>query len=572
MRKTKRTVEKPPAFALRPWHLAVALPAVFIALVIAYSPAIRGQFVYDDLYLPFTEQEFEAAPLKVWIAGLRPFLMFSFWLNFRISELDPFSYHLTNVVLHFGVGLLVFFIARRLLERTGSEGLPRDLLASFAGALFLVHPLQTESVAYVASRSEVLSVLFCYGALALFLYRRSERVTWPVAIAIVVLFGAAVSTKEHTAVLPLVLLLTDYYFNPGFSFRGVLRNWKLYVLFAAGAALAARWLLITLRASNATAGFGVREFTWYEYFFTQCRAIWTYLRMFVLPYGQNVDHDYAVSRTILQHGAIIGLVALVAAAAAAFVLRRRYPLASYGFFVFLIFVAPTSSVVPILDVVAERRVYLPMIGLLLMTVDLLRRWKVSRPALVAALGAVLIVEGALALNRNERWATAKALWTDAVEKSPRKFRPQFQLGYAYYSEGRCNAALGHYQVAAQYTKPDYGLLTDMALAYDCVRRYDEAIQALQKAAAVAPRAHAYALMGMVYAHAGKNRDAVEVLNTAMKVDPSYPTTYVYLAAVHAALNDLPAAVADYQRALALNPADEAARSGLAIVEARLKGR
>src|SRR5258708_26321563 len=103
-----------------------------------------------------------------------------------------------------------------------------------------------------------------------------------------------------------------------------------------------------------------------------------------------MDDEFPISRTLLDHGAIAGLAALLLAAGAAFYFRRRYPLAAYGFFAYLILMAPTSSFIPIQDPVAERRLYLSMIGLLFIVLEFLRRWKAERTAMLAALGGVLI--------------------------------------------------------------------------------------------------------------------------------------------------------------------------------------
>src|SRR5205807_2542308 len=90
--------------------------------------------------------------------------------------------------------------------------------------LFMLHPLQTESVAYVASRSEVLSVLFYYAAFAVFVWRPGESMTILRALAILILFGAAAGVKEHTLTLPVLLVLTDYFWNRG----GIRKNVTLY--------------------------------------------------------------------------------------------------------------------------------------------------------------------------------------------------------------------------------------------------------------------------------------------------------------------------------------------------------
>jgi tetratricopeptide (TPR) repeat protein len=551
----------------KPWHYGLAFLAAFAAALFAYEPALRGPFVLDDLYLPFTGQEYANAALIHWIRGVRPLLMLSFWLNYRFSGMQPFSYHFANVLLHTITAGLAFLIVRKFLDRAGQTGFTRNVLAAFAGGLFLLHPVQTESVAYVASRSELLSVLFFYGAFALFLYRRSEAISWVESIGVVLLFAAAANTKEHTAVLPFLLLLTDYYWNPGFSFRGIRKNWRLYGLIMVGGALAIRMVWRVLRVADS-AGFSLKDFTWYQYFYTQCRAIWLYIRLFFLPYGQNIDHDFPASLTLTEHGAVIALAALVGAVAAAVYYRKRFPLASYGFLVFLLLLAPTSSVVPIADPVAERRLYLPMIGLLLVVVDFLRRWRTSRGILTAALAGVLAVAAFTTYARSLVWTSDTALWGDSVSKSPQKSRPQFQLAFAYYSQGRCNEALPHYEAAAVRGQNDYRLFVDWAVALDCAGRSEEALEKLRKARTLQDSAQVHSLLGMIYIKQGRRAEALQELNTAEKIDPNFDMTYTYRAALYYEQGDVNGAINEYRRALSINPASEAAQQGLAIVQRR----
>ncbi|HEX8985645.1 MAG TPA: hypothetical protein VF767_09445, partial [Bryobacteraceae bacterium] len=111
MRKQKTKPDRRPEVAapkttaragvLKPWHYALALGAALVVALLAYEPALGGGFVFDDLYLPFTYQEFVNASFWSWIAGVRPLLMFSFWVNHKLSGMEPYSYHLINVLLHF---------------------------------------------------------------------------------------------------------------------------------------------------------------------------------------------------------------------------------------------------------------------------------------------------------------------------------------------------------------------------------------------------------------------------------------------------------------------------------------
>ena len=243
--------------------------------------------------------------------------------------------------------------------------------------MFLLHPVQTEAVAYLAGRSECLSVMLAFAAFAMFLYRGKTETSWGVAFAVLVLFGAALLAKEHTIALPALLLLTDYWWNPGFSFRGIRAQLEAVRPHGGGRRPAGLAMFWSPSFNSRTAGFGLKDFTWYQYFFTQCRALFVYAGEFLLPVQLTADWDFPISRNILDHGAIAGLVALVALAAAAWHFRRRFPLASYGFFAYLLLMAPTSSILPIQDPMAERRLYFSMLGLLLILLEPLSRVKAN---------------------------------------------------------------------------------------------------------------------------------------------------------------------------------------------------
>src|SRR5581483_6161226 len=345
MKKSKRPqrAEKKAAETVSPtrtwWPWAAALGGLVLVFEV-YGPALRGAFVLDDRYLPFMDPGAALLSFRNWVEGLRPLLYFSYWLNFQSSGVEPYGYHITNVLLHFLGSLAVAFVTARLLELSGTADRMRN----------------------------VLSVLLYFSAFALFLYKRTGSITVLRSLAIVALFAAAISTKEHTITLAALLLLADSYWGRG----GIRRNGLLYGILAVAGAWGAFGVWRVLRGAP-TAGFHVPGLTLATYFFTQCRVIWTYIRLFFLPFGQNVDPDVAVSRSLLDHGALFGFAALIALAAAAWIYRKRWPLAAFGVFMFLLLLAPTSSFVPISDVSAERRLYLPFLGLTLVVLEFLRR-------------------------------------------------------------------------------------------------------------------------------------------------------------------------------------------------------
>ena len=564
MKKSKRPqrVDKTPVGetpkSARVWWPWIAALAGLIIVLEVYGPALSGAFVLDDRYLQFMDPNAAQMSLRTWITGMRPLLFFSYWLNFQSSGIEPEAYHLTNVLLHFLGSLVIAVVAARLLELAGTTGRPRIILSAIAGGMFLLHPLQTESVAYVASRSEVLSILLYFSAFAVFLYRRTESMTILRAFAIVVLFAAAVSTKEHTLTLAALLLVSDYYWGLG----GFRKNGLLYGILAA-AGLAGGFAIWRELKNAPTVGLNVPGVTPVTYFFTQCRVIWTYVRLFFLPFGQNIDPDVPVSHNLMDHGAIFGLAALVVLLAAAWIYRKRWPLAAFGIFMLLLLLAPTSSFVPILDVLAERRMYLPFLGLVLVCLEFLRRLKISQAAWAGA--AVLAVCSVLTYQRSAVWANPVALWQDAANKSPRKWRPHFQLASALYESSNCGDAARAFEAASKLEQPAFDLLVDWGLALDCAGDWQQALVKLQQAEALQPSAHIQSQIGMVYAKHNKWEEALAALDKAQSIDPNFEMTYVYRGKIFQATGNNTAAADQFKRALAVNPYNADAREALTQV-------
>lgn len=563
MKKQKRSeakpaVEAPPVkrwWSIPWWYWAIFLAALFLVFE-AYGPAMRGAFVLDDLYLPYADVNAPVHNITDWVKLQRPVLMFSYWLDYQMGGSDPVVYHTTNVLLHFVLSIVVMFIASRLLKWVEVAGRMRIALAVFAGALFLLHPLQTESVAYVASRSEVLSVLFYYAAFAVFIYSNRDSMSIGRAIAVVALFGAAAATKEHTLTLPVLIVLTDFFWHRG----GLRKNGMLYGLLAVACAAGAAVVWKVLLAAN-TAGFNMADLSPASYFFTQCRVIWIYVRMFFLPFGQNVDPDIPISTSVLDHGAIFGLIALLAVTAAAWIYRKRWPLASFGVFVFLLLIAPTASVIPIRDVLAERRVYLPFLGLILIALELLRRLPFSQA--VGTCAAAILACTVLTYQRSDVWSSPLALWQDTVAKSPAKMRPRFQLAFTQFQTGDCAAAVKNFEIASRLDTPDYRLLVDWANALDCVNREDDAAEEFNRAIALTPAlAEAHVGLSAVYGKQKKFDEALKELDQAQALDPSISQIYLNRGGVYQMQGNNAAAVMQYQRALQLDPSNHAAREAL----------
>jgi protein O-mannosyl-transferase len=542
------------------WWLIVAVLVTQGALQI-YSGALRGPFLFDDFSLPFYSPLARTDRLSAWVHTVRPLLMFSYWINYILSGQETLWYHVFNVFFHTINAFLVCGITWRLLTMADVSDSRREILAAFAGALFLVHPVQTESVAYIAGRSESLSALFYLLALAIYLSRPPSGVTWKRAVLVLLLFGAAVCTKEHTLTLPAALLLTDVFWSRERPLRAIRRNWRLYYPLPAGVVLGGVlvWSVIS-RAS--TAGFRIPGVTWYSYLLTQFRVIFVYLRLFVFPAGQNLDYDVPLS-TASDLASWAGLAALAVLTFLAYRYRKEFPLPAYGWFLFLLLLTPTSSVVPIQDPIAERRLYLPMIGLLFMTVGFLSRLKApSRVALASSLSAVLTLVGILAYQRNTLWGSESAIWEDTLAKSPNKRRDYPHLVHGYVSEHRCPEALRRLETIAQRGALDPILLIHWAYACECLNQRDQAAAKLEQAAGMSEDPSVLLMIAQQQIRLKRPAKAVDALNRAVRINPSLETAYLLRGDVYLQEGRTLMAAEDYRRALRVNPANDRVRAQL----------
>lgn len=563
--KRSRTAEALPTTNW--WMLAGA--ALLLSFLV-YSPALRGPFLFDDLAMPSSRPGADQIPWTHWFSGNRPLLHLMMWAIRRAVGLNPFPYHLLNVLVHAANALLTLWIARKLLAMAGAAEATARWIALLCAGIFLLHPVQTEAVAYVASLSETISVLFAYSAFALYLAVRDRGASWGEAAAVAGLTGVGFLFKEHVAMLPLVMLLAELWWRAGPGFAAALkRNWRVWALFGAGAVGAAAMVIRVLGAATSL-GFGVKGLTWPQYLVTEFRAFWVYARLYLLPLGQNIDHDYPIVKSLADPLAIFGLIALLAAAAAAWHWRSRAPLAGFGFFALLLMLAPTSTIIPIPDAVAERRLYFPFLGLLLMTAQVLLFWKPARGKQQAVFGVVLLALGGLTFRRSALYADPVAMWEDSIAVNPANSRAQFQLAYAYYQRGRCEEASGRYEKAAAMRAADYQILVDWALALDCAGKYEEAAQRLQHAVTLERSAHGYALLGMVRAKQGLAPPAEGAFEEAIRLDPNYDMTYAYRGNLYSTQGKYAAAAEDYRKALTLNSENPIAGKGLSQMEKALR--
>ncbi|HTH47397.1 MAG TPA: tetratricopeptide repeat protein [Candidatus Limnocylindria bacterium] len=470
----------------------------------------------------------------------RPLVNLSLAVNYAFSGSSVFGYHLTNVVLH----ALTAFVLWRWLRRT--LRLPRAGMAGDAGllswcivALWILHPLLTESVTCVVQRNEILGSLFylltLYGFTRTIEPSPEDRRRKPGAattasrgwLALSVLSCLlGVATKEIIVTAPLVVFLYDRTFVAG-SFAAAWRlRWRYYT------ALAATWLplagLVWLsRQRGGTVGFGLGVSPW-EYLLTQCQALVLYLKLTFWPHPLVLDYGWGFVRQLGQvWWQAMVVVSLLAGTGIALV--RKPAIGFVGAF-FFIFLAPSSSFVPLASqTIAEHRMYLPLAAIITLVALGLRAIG-GRPALTVAL-ALVIPLGWATVERNRDYRTELGIWIDTVSKRPDNARAQGNLGRAYLRLGR----------------------------------WEEAIAACKKEQELAPGylGDAFANIGHALTELGRSAEALPYFERGLLTKPDDFDLHNNYGIALAALGRWSDAISQYQKAIQLQPDDGELHNNLA---------
>jgi tetratricopeptide (TPR) repeat protein len=541
------TPETPPAGRRRAIIISIGILAV--AALGAYHNTFSAPFEMDDadtirgnptirhVWPPW--EALSPARGGTTVSG-RPFLNLSFAVNYAISGEEVWSYHAFNLAVHFLGACALFGIIRRTLGlpllrgRFGDAQVP---LALAVAALWLLHPLQTESITYVSQRAESLAGLFCLLTLYGFIRAaeasgRLGKSAWGAMSWASCLLGMA--TKEFTVALPLLVLAYDAIFLGDGESRGlaaVIGRRRGYYLALASTWVLLGYLVIANHDRGGTTGHQ-QGLTPAIYMLSQCHAITVYLKLafwpspLVFDYGQRVNRHFAE----VWPQALM-LVCLLTGTGVALWRRSAAGFAGLWFFALL---APSSSILPLASqTMAEHRMYLPLAAIVALAVTGLfallgRRSLILWPVLAVVLGW-------LTFERNETYGSNLALWKDTVAKAPHNGRAWYNLS-VLYSDG------GQY---AQAIEPDQaGLNLDEGWAAS-----EEAPHTLNK-------------LGYDLAQLGRLQEAVARYQQALQLVPEFALAHLNLAEALVRLDRYPEAIVQYEDALRLKVGGTAAEREL----------
>jgi protein O-mannosyl-transferase len=556
--------------AVAGWAAAVVL---VVAILASYAGARRAPFLFDDYPAVVRNHSIERLwppagalhpPLSAAGAAGRPVVNLSLALDFAAWGRSPAGYHVTNILLHAIVALLLW----RVLHRTFQLKHPREMIgrdgakiAFFSALLWAVHPLLTESVICVVQRNELLVAGFILLTLYALLRAAHSPRPLPWLTGGIVATALAAGSKELAATIPLIALLFDRSFLAG-TFKAAWQQRKGFYLGLAGSWALVGWLILQNHARAGTVGFGLGISAW-TYALTQCQALVLYLKLVLWPHPLVVDYG----RPVAQNFTAVWAPALVIIALLGLTVYGTWRRSGWGFLgaTFFLLLAPSSSFVPLTtQTIAEHRMYLPAVLLVIAITTAIARL-VRQPTGSFVVAALALGWSVLVVDRARDYRSEIALWTDTIAKAPENARAYASLGMAYARQERWNEAATQYVHALQLS-PDFAdAQNDYASVLLALGQNNEAVHHYELAARLKPADPEIRYnLGHAYIVTGASAAAIAQLEPVIAQQPEFIAARLELGNAYLREKYLSAAISTFEAVVKLQPANASAHHALAL--------
>ena len=477
-------------------------------LYILQNPTVRSGLSWHGIAWAFTH---------IHSQNWHPLTSISHMLDCQLFGINAGAHHFVNVLLHTVATVVLFFALNKM---TGSVW-----RSAFATALFAIHPLRVESVAWISERKDVLSGVFFVGTLAAYAWyaRQPAKLRYLLAL---VLFAFGLMAKPMLVTLPIILLLLDYWPLGRFNGSPQASRW-LFIektpFFALSAASCVATLVVQNLALGTTAHLPLR--------WRIANALVSYaeyLRQFVWPLRLSPFYIHPENRLPVWQIAS-ACILLLAISAIAIRLRRKKPYLIVGWCWYLVMLLPVIGLVQVgLQGHADRYTYLPHIGLCVAITwtiaDLITQSRAKSPAFISfAAAGVIIALALLAWRQTTHWRDTESLWRHALTIEPDNDVAHAGLAGILLTRGQVDEAIEHYQRAIALRPGNAAAQHGIAMAFATEHRTDEAIEHWQKSLSILPNnIEALNHLAIAFMRKGRVREAVAQWEKALAYEPDDP--------------------------------------------------
>ncbi|MGD1997960.1 MAG: tetratricopeptide repeat protein [Candidatus Dependentiae bacterium] len=566
-------------------RITTSISLLFVTFL-AYFPSLFYPFNFDDI--ANITRNFNIRTFDVWHKMLTYRRWFGEWLNalvFRIDGFNPTYYRLCNIAIHILTGLMVLLLINRLLKLLPKESTShryRWPIAALTSTLFLLHPVQTQTISYVIQgKLEGCASLLMLASFYLLLHviTSQSKLTRNLSLTGALLFSAvACGSKEITIMAPLLFLLIDWFFVAQQQWSELKKRWWLHALYSGvvfgimlhyfGRHYIAKVFSLNTaipnNRGNILTSHATERIAPLPFLISQPKVLLHYLWMFIWPLSICVEYGWKLTRSLLSLEFIVPsiLLGLLSFAVLRRSVRTQTPVLSFGLLWFFITMAPRTSIIPSSELVVDYKTYLASMGWLLVlsySIVAIVRWMstqdISRPAsrnhnsghriksgetLISQLYYPALCSFTFMLSigtyhRNQVWSSGRAFWHDVITNAPENARGYNNYGVEILKEADMLAE-------NKTTQPQ-------ALAI-----YKEAVTAYKKAIALDPYyPDPYSNASVVYAKLNQHEEAAKVAKKAIRMMPEYPEAHNNLGGIYIALHKYNEAEEALKKAIALRP-------------------
>ena len=554
------------------WHTAIPASLLAIVTVAAYWKSMHYDFQFDDIaniQKHFDIRHYSLSGL--FFSGSR---WMSYWLNslyYKIGRFDPFAYRIGNLLIHTLNGLLIFFLTRSALIRSKKESFFSEHalgIALVTGLLFLLHPVQTQTVSYVIQgQLEGLATLF----ILCMLYVYSERAhstdaatQWVLTAALLGLAAFSCGTKEIAIISPLLIALFDWFFISQGDVRSFTsRLWLLALL----SLTIVGWYIYFLKPAFFTDILGFKiiaknnignvithnpqdTITPWIFFISQFKVIIHYLWIFLWPFNISVEYDWMLVKGFFSLDCLVPLAALLAIAFFIIQALRRNPTNTlcFGALWFFICIAPRSSIIPSPELLVDYKTYMASYGWLFILATAIiagAQWLIpllssisfmrqQHHAFIAIALLLALPLGFFTQRRNTIWSSGKDFWWNIIEMAPGKARAYNNYGVELSQQFKMYAeSIPYFEKAIAMDNKYPDPCNNLAVAHSYLGNTDAAIEALKRGLQINPHyPEGYNNLASFFLQKKMYDQAEKVLQHALKLRPYYGKAFFNLGRVY----------------------------------------
>lgn len=548
--------------------------------ILSFFATLRSPFLYDDAHAiienPYIQNlwNFQSA---VGIENIfnRSMVLLTYAVNREVGGLDVFGFHLVNILIHICVAIIFYFLVQRLiaLETPDLQGRlnPLPLLTA---AIHLLHPLTVQPVSYLSNRSSLLVTLFFLLGFYCFIQsirawkKRGGIQSFAWAALVILFFCLGAGSKEIIVTLPVMIMAYLWFRTPKmetnkFVLIGLLIFAPVVLYLAYRYAQLGN--LFVLKADP-----GSLEIDRGLYFLTQMKAlVFYYLLKLLMPVNLNFEPDVVLIPGIQNSEWMIGLGTLIFLGTLLYYQKSR--LARFAFLWALVTILPTSSLIPLKQIVAEHRTYLPGLGIgLALGIGGLTavRQPAGRGAMILAF---LLFLSSLTINRSLDFKTEIGLWQDTARKSPQKALVHNNLAAAYLAEKRLDEAAQEIAATLKLNPLYTDAHINLGHIYSQQEKWQEAKTEFDRGILLgSPKAEAFFNAGLVRTYLNQTEAALPFFKKAVQMKPHRAKFHFELGNTYRSLNRLGEALTEYRRTLSIQPDHFQAENNIGVVFWNLK--